>query len=130
MWKRCRALLLVAMTATALVVPAIAQQPQIVGIASVVDGDAIEIHGQSIRLSGYDTPEEGARCGDTNVHQAASLALSDFIGKRTVSCTPTGTDNYNRTVATCGVGRAHSASRGLWALQCPANLWGDRDYSR
>lgn len=130
------------------------------GVASVVDGDTIEIHGTRIRLSGFDTPESGARCGDTNVYQAASLALSDFVAQRTVSCTPTGTDNYNRTVATCSVGgtdlgdymvsqgwgrdwprysngayadeeaTARAAPRGLWALSCPADLWGDRDYSR
>jgi endonuclease YncB( thermonuclease family) len=131
-----------------------------VGIASVVDGDTIEIHDQRIRLSGFDTPESGKRCGDTNVYQSASLALSDFIANRTVTCTPTGTDRYDRVTATCSVGgtdlgdyvvsqgwgrdwprysngayadeeaAARAGRRGLWALSCPADLWGDRDYSR
>lgn len=133
---------------------------QIAGTASVVDGDTIEIHGQRIRLSGFDTPESGKRCGDTNVYQSASLALSDFIANRTVRCTPSGTDRYNRVVATCSVGgsglaeyivsqgwgrdwprysngayadeeaAARAGQRGLWGLSCPADLWGDRDYSR
>lgn len=133
---------------------------QIAGIASVVDGDTIEIHDQRIRLSGFDTPESGKRCGDTNVYQSASLALSDFIANRTVTCTPTGTDRYDRVTATCSVGgtdlgdqvvsqgwgrdwprysngayadeeaTARAERRGLWGLSCPADLWGDRDYSR
>ena len=133
---------------------------QIAGTASVVDGDTIEIHGQRIRLSGFDTPESGKRCGDTNVYQSASLALSDFISNRTVTCSPTGTDRYDRVTATCSVGgtdlgdyvvsqgwgrdwprysngayadeeaTARLEGRGIWGLSCPADLWGDRDYSR
>jgi endonuclease YncB( thermonuclease family) len=136
------------------------QASGLAGIASVVDGDTIEIHGTRIRLSGYDTPERGARCGDTNVYQRAANELSDFIANRTVACVPTGTDEHQRTVATCSVngtdlgdymvsqgwGRdwpryshgayaeeeasARSASRGLWGLSCPADLWGNRNYSQ
>jgi len=53
----------------------------IMGVASVIDGDTIEIHGTRIRLHGIDAPEsrqvcmrptgEEWRCG-----QQASLALS------------------------------------------------------
>jgi endonuclease YncB( thermonuclease family) len=78
----------------------------IVGVASVIDGDTIEIHGVRIRLHGIDAPEsrqlctrptgERWRCG-----QQASLALSDQIGRSTVSCDPRDTDRYGRTVAVC-----------------------------
>ena len=78
----------------------------IVGVASVIDGDTIEIHGVRIRLYGIDAPEsrqlctrptgERWRCG-----QQASLALSDQIGRSTVSCDPRDTDRYGRTVAVC-----------------------------
>ena len=78
----------------------------IVGVASVIDGDTIEIHGIRIRLHGIDAPEsrqlctrptgERWRCG-----QQASLALSDQIGRSTVSCDPRDIDRYGRTVAVC-----------------------------
>jgi endonuclease YncB( thermonuclease family) len=130
----------------------------IVGVASVVDGDTIEIHGARIRLSGFDTPERGARCGGVNVHQRAANELSAFIAGRTVSCTPGGTDAHGRTVATCNAGgtdlgehmvgqgwgrdwprysggayadeetAARAARRGMWGLSCPADLWGGRGY--
>ncbi len=130
----------------------------VAGTASVIDGDTIEIHGNRIRLSGFDTPERGARCEGRNVYQAAALALSDFIGTQTVICSVSGTDRYDRLVATCkaagidlgrhmvreGWGRdwprysggayrsdeagARAAGRGLWGLACPDDLWGDRAY--
>lgn len=133
--------------------------PEIAGVASVIDGDTIEIHGTHIRLSGFDSPESGSMCGSANVYQRASLALSDFIGSQTVHCAPDGTETHGRTVATCTVGgaelghhmvsegwardwprfshgvyagdeaQARSAHRGLWGLDCPATLWGNRNYS-
>jgi endonuclease YncB( thermonuclease family) len=77
----------------------------IVGTASVIDGDTIEIHGQRIRLHGIDTPESSQlcerdgkpyRCG-----QVAALALSDRIGRRPVSCEGRDMDRYGRVVAVC-----------------------------
>lgn len=77
----------------------------LIGIASVIDGDTIEIHGQRIRLHGIDAPESSQicmvngrpwRCG-----QEASLKLSDKIGKTTVSCDSRDTDRYGRVVAVC-----------------------------
>ena len=78
----------------------------IMGTATVIDGDTIEIHGQRIRLHGIDAPEgrqgctrrDGTswRCG-----QQASLALADHIGTATVRCEPHGHDRYRRVIAIC-----------------------------
>ena len=63
---------------------------EIVGVASVIDGDTLEIHGTRVRLHGIDAPESaqtcnlGARaqpCGRT-----AAFYLADLIGRRSVCC--------------------------------------------
>jgi endonuclease YncB( thermonuclease family) len=87
------------------VAPVDAQAP-IIGVASVIDGDTIEIHGQRIRLFGIDAPESSQLCVRANGErwrcgQQASLALSDRIGRATVSCQPRDRDRYGRIVAVC-----------------------------
>lgn len=132
---------------------------QIVGVASVTDGDTIEIHGARIRLDGIDAPESGSMCGGVNVYQRSSLALSELLGQRTVTCAVSGQDRYGRSIAQCSVGGddvatrqveagwardwprysngsyqeaelvARAERRGVWASECP-EIWGNRDYSR
>lgn len=80
----------------------------IVGRASVVDGDTIEIHGQRIRLHGVDAPEKGQPCFDAanptyRCGQKAAMALDEFIGQSPVSCRERDVDRYGRTVADCRV---------------------------
>lgn len=95
----------------------------VVGRASVVDGDTIEIHGARIRLWGIDAPEHDQSCvadGQTyRCGQKAAFALSDRIGSNTIACEPRDIDRYGRTVARCIVGgddlSAWMVSRG-WAL--------------
>src|SRR5215204_5682869 len=78
-----RALLLSAMLAGS-IAPACA--PDIVGKASVIDGDTIEIHGQRIRLWGIDALESDQLCrGDDSKHDqcgrlAANALATLFIG--------------------------------------------------
>lgn len=128
------------------------------GTASVIDGDTIEIHETRIRLDGIDAPERGSLCGRTNVYQKAALALSDFISNRTVSCDISGKDRYGRSIGQCRAGgddlaafavshgwardwpryskgryagqerEARNDKAGLWGLDCPDGLWGNRSY--
>lgn len=84
------------------------QAGPIVGRASVIDGDTLEIRGQRIRLWGIDAPEgrqtcirgsETYRCGTD-----AANRLDRWIRDRIVSCVARGQpDRYGRIVATCRI---------------------------
>ena len=77
----------------------------LIGQASVIDGDTIDIHGTRIRFNGIDAPESRQTCEADGKNylcgQKAAIALSDFIGNHTVSCKKTGTDRYRRVIAKC-----------------------------
>lgn len=78
----------------------------IVGRASVIDGDTIDIGGERIRLHGIDAPESRQLCQDRDGRnyrcgQRAATALAERIGDRTVSCAREGTDRYGRVIAVC-----------------------------
>jgi len=97
----------------------------IVGRASVIDGDTIEVQGQRIRLDGIDAPESRQTCTDKTTGaevrcgQQAAFWLSDFIGARPVVCVEGGTDRYKRVLARCNVqGQDIGAAmvRAGWAL--------------
>jgi endonuclease YncB( thermonuclease family) len=100
-----------------------ANEEEIVGSASVIDGDTIEIRGTRIRLFGIDAPESRQLCTRNGkpwmCGKDAAMALSDYIGRRTVHCQPKAMDRYGRTVAVCRVGdteiNAWMVSQG-WAL--------------
>lgn len=78
----------------------------LMGVASVIDGDTIEIHGTRIRLHGVDAPERSQLCQhpsgkDWRCGQQASLALADRIGRTLVRCEPRDHDRYGRVIAVC-----------------------------
>lgn len=102
----------------ALIVALALQPDPIIGRASVIDGDTLEIRGQRIRLWGVDAPEgrqsctragQPYRCGTE-----AANALDLWIGGRTVSCDPKGRpDRYGRIVAVC---RVDGQDMAAWAV--------------
>ncbi|MQX14125.1 succinoglycan biosynthesis protein exoi [Sinorhizobium terangae] len=79
----------------------------IIGQASVVDGDTIEVAGERIQLSGVDAPEgwqvcldeKGLdyRCGD----EAASALDAFLAASRPTRCELVKRDRYGRFVGTC-----------------------------
>jgi endonuclease YncB( thermonuclease family) len=102
----------------------------LIGRASVIDGDTLDLHGRRIRLWGIDAPESrqvcqrkgsGWRCG-----QAAALALADRIGQRTVRCEPLDVDRWKRIVARCRQGQD---DLGRWLVRSGLAL-AYRSYSR
>ncbi len=82
---------------------------ELIGQASVIDGDTIEIHGTRVRLFGIDAPESDQLCHDAHSYQyrcgqKASNALFDFIDRRPVDCVEVDRDRYKRAVSVCTVG--------------------------
>jgi endonuclease YncB( thermonuclease family) len=78
------------------------------GYARVVDGDSLEVAGESVRLHGIDAPERFQDCRDGNGRtypcgRAAARALRDVIGGRAVACVLVDHDRYARDVARCSV---------------------------
>ena len=79
----------------------------LVGRASVVDGDTIEIHGERVRFNGIDAPESWQLCKDRSgaeyrCGKAAADALEAFLAaSRPTSCRELSRDRYKRIVAVC-----------------------------
>lgn len=105
----------------------------LVGQASIVDGDTVEIHGQRIRLYGIDAPETTQLCrGDDSLQYRcgakAANALDAFIDRRPVQCIEVDRDRYGRSVAVCtvaGIDLADWLVRGGLALDWPRYSKGD-----
>jgi endonuclease YncB( thermonuclease family) len=98
--------------------PNLPKEDTLVGRASVIDGDTIEMRGRRIRLNAIDAPEASQTCraktGSWPCGRRAASALTDLIASRTVSCRPSGTDRYGRLVAGCAVG---GVDIGSWMVE-------------
>ena len=82
----------------------------LVGQASVVDGDTLDVHDERIRLWGIDAPESSQLCRgrDRRPYRCGALSantLDAFTRGKTVRCTPIDEDRYGRIVARCAVGK-------------------------
>src|SRR4051795_10414694 len=89
-----------------LLLPGGALADDLVGQASVVDGDTLEIHGIRIRLWGIDAPESTQLCRgeDSLQYRCGAKSANDldaFIARRPVSCHSRDLYRYGRTVPTC-----------------------------
>ena len=88
-WAMLAAALIVGMLAAAVLPPeADGRGTEIVGVASVIDGDTIEIHDRRIRLDGIDAPESAQLClregRKERCGQRSAFFLADLIGQGTV----------------------------------------------
>jgi endonuclease YncB( thermonuclease family) len=80
----------------------------IVGRASVIDGDTIDIRGRRIRLNAIDAPEASQQCFRPDgvrwpCGRRASFALADYIGTANVSCVKLDEDRWGRAIARCSL---------------------------
>ncbi|MHC2276369.1 hypothetical protein ACVME8_002980 [Bradyrhizobium diazoefficiens] len=100
----------------------------IVGRASVIDGDTIEIHGTRIRLWGIDAPESDQLChgDDSELYRCGQKAAAALAGlfysiPRPIICAPKDRDRYGRVVALCKIDDAGLGHRALDGLErsCP-----------
>jgi endonuclease YncB( thermonuclease family) len=94
--------------ASLLLATAAATAEPLIGRASIVDGDTLEIHGTRIRLWGVDAPESSQLCRDDDAKQfrcgaTAANELDAFIADRPVTCIEVEQDRYGRTVGVCTV---------------------------
>lgn len=113
-----------------LVAKATASNPSsIVGRASVIDGDTIEIHGERIRFNGIDAPESAQSCKDGNGNPyrcgaRAAEALANFLKESAPTrCEFVERDQYGRFVGDCfradGTSVQAALVRSGWAMDWP-----------
>jgi endonuclease YncB( thermonuclease family) len=109
----------------AAIIPAFAAD--LIGQASVIDGDTVEVHGARIRIWGIDAPESDQLCRDnvSTQYRCGAQAANDLdamIARRPVSCVDIDQRTFGRTVAVCTVAGTDIADwlvRNGYALDWP-----------
>ena len=90
----------------------------LVGRATVIDGDTIEIHGERIRIWGIDAVESNQTCTldgrPWRCAQHVAFGLSAHLDGQVVRCKAVGRDRYRRTIATC---TARGTDVGSWLVR-------------
>ncbi len=93
----------------------------IVGRASVIDGDTVEIHGERIRFNGIDAPESAQLCADAGGQAyrcgaRSADALDGWLATSSpTTCKFVERDQYGRFVGNCT--RADGASVQRWLVR-------------
>jgi endonuclease YncB( thermonuclease family) len=103
--------------------------PEIVGRASVIDGDTIDLHGERVRLNGIDAPESAQLCRNAQrkTYRCGAMAarvLEEFLAtSRPTRCKFVERDRYGRFVGDCyradGASVAELLVLSGWALDWP-----------
>ena len=97
---------------------------ELVGRATVTDGDTLTVAKQRIRLWGIDAPESAQQCTAKDGRawpcgRRSAAALDGYVLDKTVRCQPKDTDRYGRVVAECFV-QGQSVNRWMvrsgWAV--------------
>ncbi|MDV0439819.1 thermonuclease family protein [Xanthomonas sacchari] len=97
---------------------------ELVGRATVTDGDTLTVAKQRIRLWGIDAPESAQQCTTKDGRswpcgRRSAAALDSYVLDKTVRCQPKDTDRYGRVVAECFV-QGQSVNRRMvssgWAV--------------
>lgn len=92
----------------------------LVGRASVIDGDTVEIAGQRVRFNGIDAPESAQSCKDANganypCGRRSAEALDAWLtASRPLRCVFVEWDRYGRFVGDCA--RTDGASVASWLV--------------
>jgi endonuclease YncB( thermonuclease family) len=100
--------------------PAVAEEP-VIGRASVIDGDTVEVHDVRVRFSGIDAPESWQRCVDKagveyRCGKVAADALDTFLAaSRPIRCDFVDHDRNGRFVGRCH--RADGADVASWMVR-------------
>lgn len=81
---------------------------ELVGRATITDGDTLTLAKKRIRLWGIDAPESAQQCTTQDGHswpcgRRSAAALDGYLWDKTVRCQPKDTDRYGRVVAECFV---------------------------
>lgn len=92
---------------------------ELVGRATVTDGDTVTVAKQRIRLWGIDAPESAQQCTTNNGRawpcgRRSAAALDGYLLDQTVRCQRKDMDRYGRVVAECFV---QGASVNRWMVR-------------